>query len=91
MPFSPERRKEYDRVYRQKMAQGKRELEPETLAEALVELRALRKQVQQQRKRIWFLENKEEHNQRQMKRRRAGFEQNVMATLSTMKKTTSKS
>lgn len=85
MPFTSKiAEKEYRQNYQRGLRDGKRARDPETLAEALQELTELRRQVQQQRKRIWFLENKESMAAKQRARRRAGFDQNVMATLAAM-------
>lgn len=87
MPFkSQAAEREYREAYQRDLRAGVRRREPGSLHEALVEMRVLRAVVQRQRKRIWFLENKESHNQKQTARRRAGFEQNVMATLAGMAK-----
>lgn len=85
MPFKDKSKDvEFRARYRAEMAAGKRRQEPETLKDALRELRELRKLVQAQRKRIWFLEHKEKHNAQQRQRRRAGFEQNVLSALAAM-------
>lgn len=87
MPFkSKVAEKDYREVYQRDLRAGARRREPGSLHEALVELRVLRAVVQRQRKRIWFLEHKEAHNQKQTARRRAGFEQDVIATLAGMAK-----
>lgn len=85
MPFKSKAvERKYREQYQKGLREGARAREPETLTEALKELRALRAEVQKQRKRIWFLEHKEEMADKQRKRRRAGFEQNVIATLAGM-------
>lgn len=85
MPFkSKSVERKYREQYQKGLRAGARAREPETLIEALKELRELRALVQQQRKRIWFLEHKEEMAEKQRHRRRAGFEQNVIATLAGM-------
>ena len=82
MPFkSKVEEREYKEAYQRDLRAGVRRREPGTLHEALVELRELRALVQKQRKRIWFLEHKEAHNLQQRRRRRAGYEQEVLATL----------
>lgn len=87
MPFKLKSvEKEYRSHYQKGLRDGARAREPESLKEALVELRELRAMVQKQRKRIWFLENKEAMADKQRQRRRAGFEQNVSATLAGMAK-----
>jgi hypothetical protein len=87
MPFkSKTEEREYKEAYQRDLRAGVRRREPGALHEALVELRELRALVQKQRKRIWFLEHKEVHNLKQRQRRRAGFEQDVMATLSKVTK-----
>lgn len=85
MPFKSKTvEKKYRARYQKGLREGVRAREPETLPEALTELRELRALVQTQRKRIWFLEHKEEMADKQRLRRRAGFEQNVVATLAGM-------
>ena len=87
MPFkSKDAERDYRETYQRDLRAGARRREPLELHEALVELRVLRAVVQRQRKRIWFLEHKESHNQKQTARRRAGFEQNVIATLAGLAK-----
>ena len=85
MPFkSKAAEMEYREAYQKDLRAGVRRRLPETLHEALAELQVLRATVQRQRKRIWFLEHKEGQNAKQRSRRRAGFEQNVRATLAGM-------
>lgn len=85
MPFKSKiAEKEYRLNYQRGLRAGQRAREPKTLAEALGMLKELRAEVQSQRKRIWFLENKESMAAKQRARRRAGFDQNVMATLAAM-------
>jgi hypothetical protein len=90
MPFkSKAEEREYKEAYQRDLRAGVRRREPGALHEALVELRELRELralVQKQRKRIWFLEHKDAHNLKQRQRRRAGFEQDVMATLAKVTK-----
>lgn len=85
VPFkSRSKEKKYREAIKESFRAGVRKREPQTLDEALAELRRLRTVVQQQRKRIWFLENRDKHNSQQRTRRRGAFEQNVLATLAAM-------
>lgn len=88
MPFSsPQKKRQYMSQYQAACVRGgARKKEPESLVEALVELRELRKMVQQQRKRIWFLEHREEHNMKQIRRRRAVYSEDAGAMLRTAQK-----
>jgi hypothetical protein len=61
-------------------------VEPGDLATALIELRSLRAMVQKQRKRIWFLENKDSVTAKQRQRRRDVHAQDAAAALANLAK-----
>ena len=83
MPFLDDAaKKQYHTEYAALLQSGDRKSQPKTLEEALEELKALRAVVQKQRKRIWYLENKETQAERRRMQRRAAFDQNFRATLS---------
>lgn len=87
MPFAdPERLRYYHAEYQEALRQGGRKVEPSTLKEALQELREARKLLQKQRKRIWFLENKETLAEAQRRRRREAASQNAQAALAGLEK-----
>ena len=89
MPIKdPNAAEKYYRQYQEDLRSGKRRKEPATLEDALAELRALRRLVQAQRKRIWYLENKDEQTEAQRRRRRAVSEQNAQAALAWLQKIT---
>lgn len=83
MPFSDaDAKKRYYAQYTALLKSGDRKSQPSTLDEALGELKALRSLVQKQRKRIWYLENKECQAERRRLQRRAAFDQDFRAALS---------
>lgn len=83
MPFTDaDTKKRYQAQYAALLQSGDRKSQPKTLEEALEELKALRSVVQKQRKRIWYLENKETQAERRRMQRRAAFDQDFRATLS---------
>jgi hypothetical protein len=87
MPFVSKKQVEnYHAEYRPEFRAGKRRMEPETLEAALIELRAVRALVQSQRKRIWFLEHKEEAGAKQRRRRRDVLVQDAAAALANLAK-----
>lgn len=70
MPFKdPDAYQRYRQNYQTQLRKGLRRKEHECLETALEELRVLRALVMKQRKRIWFLEHKEESIARQRQRR----------------------
>ena len=85
MPYVSKKQVEiYHAEYRPEFRAGRRRVEPEDLDTALIELRALRAQVQKQRKRIWFLEHKDEAAMKQRRRRRAAVVQEAAAALANL-------
>lgn len=87
MPFkNAEDDKKFRYQYQADLRDGKRRREPQTLEDALVELRELRVMVIQQRKRIHFLENKEKANARQRARRGGNLALKASAALKDMLK-----
>lgn len=76
----------YHAEYRPEFRAGKRRVEPGDLATALIELRSLRAMVQKQRKRIWFLENKNSVTAKQRRRLRDVLAQDAAAALANLAK-----
>jgi hypothetical protein len=87
MPFVSKKQVEnYHAEYRPEFRAGKRRVEPGDLATALIELRSLRAMVQKQRKRIWFLENKNSVTAKQRRRLRDVLAQDAAAALANLAK-----
>ncbi len=82
VPFTdPEQAAAYHAEYQKHLRVGARKREPRTLEAALEELRQLRVTIQKQRKRIWFLEHKEDLAAKQRAGRRAGYASEARRTI----------
>jgi hypothetical protein len=83
MPFTDaDAKKRYYAQYAALLKSGDRKSRPKTLDEALEELKTLRALVQKQRKRIWYLENKDSQAECRRLQRRAAYDQDFRAALS---------